>query len=56
MSKKDWHLLEAYKETGLTPEQIIKLKDGYYENRTKLSDSADRPGLQNQRCRESCSS
>ena len=28
----------------------------YYENRTKLSDSAGRQGLQNQRCRESCSS
>ena len=42
MSKKDWRLLEAYKATGLTPEQIIKLKNGYYENRTKPPDSADR--------------
>ena len=56
MSKKDWSLLEAYKATGLTPEQIIKLKEGEHENRTKLSDSADRQGLQNQGCRESSSS
>lgn len=56
MSKKDWRLLEAYKATGLTPEEIIKLKDGEYENRTKLSDSADRQGLQNQGCTESSSS
>ena len=29
MSKKDWRLLEAYKATGLSPEQIVKLKEAH---------------------------
>lgn len=56
MSKKDWRLLEAYKATGLSPEQIIKMKEREDANRHKLLDSANRPELQSPRKDESCAS